>query len=314
MTNADRPALLKSTRKLLQDSGFELSDDADTKNLSFDIMARDREKLLIIKALSNVDGATITNTNELKILAGFLKGVPMIIAERSTKYGLERGVLYLRYGITIMSFDTLSDILVENTPPVAYSASGGFYVELDGGKVRGLREASGLSIGDLARALGVSRKSIQMYEGGRSATIDIGVKLEELFKVQLIIPLDPFAYDAKMQEVRNEMALLSPEEHDVFSHLQSIGYDVTPTQRCPFNAFTHKDTAVILTAVGDLNARVRARLKAIHRISDISKKDALFISNKDTSGEGDIGIPVIKRERLKKIEDPGEIMDIVKGR
>ena len=203
---------------------------------------------------------------------------------------------------------------MEHTPPVAYSASGGFYVELDGDKVRGARETSEMSIGDLARALGVSRKSVQMYESGRSATIDIGLRLEELFKAPLIIPLDPFAYDTKMQEVRNEMALLSPDEHDVFSHLQSIGYDVTPTQRCPFNAFTHMDTTVILTGVGDLNARVRARLKAIHRISDISKKDALFISNKDSSGDSGIDIPVIKKERLKKIEDPGEIMDIVKGR
>jgi len=314
MTAANRPALLQLTRELLRGEGFEISDDVDTKNLAFDLMARDKDRLLIIKALSNVDGATITSTNELKILASFLKGVPMIIAERATRYDLERGVLYLRYGITIMSFDTMNDVLVEHVPPVAYSASGGLYVEVDGEKIKGLREASGLSIGDMARALGVTRKSVQMYESGRSATIDIGLKMEEFFKAPLIIPLDPFSYDTSIQQVRNEMAILSPEEKDVFSHLQSIGYDVTPTNRCPFNAFTHKDTSVILTAVGDLNARVRKRLKALHNISDISKKDALFVSNKASISLSEIDVPVIKRERLKKIEDPEEIMDIVKGR
>lgn len=306
--------MLNNIRRILEDGGFQLSRAIDTEALSFDLMARKDDILLIIKVMPNVDSQSLSSANELKALGYFLKGIPVVIGERTVKIKMEPGVLYLRFGLTIMSFDTFNDYITNGIPPVAFSAPGGFYVELDGDKLRELRENNGISIGDLSRAIGVSRKSIQMYEGGKSATIDIGLKIEEYLNTQIIKPLNPLSNVPNKVEIKDLKVDLVPQDAEVLNHLEEIGMSVAPTNRSPFNALSQTGDEVILTAVGDMNQKIRMRLRAIQNLSNLSHRDALLVTDKDKVPYKGIDIPVMKRANLKKVEDPEEIVEYVKNR
>jgi putative transcriptional regulator len=310
----NRREKLANIRKTLEDCGFELTVQMETGSLCFDIMARKENTLIIIKVLSNVDSQSQGGADELKSLGFFLKGIPLLIGERTTKSKIETGVLYLRHGVTIMNFETLSEFLKDGVPPVAFSAPGGFYVEVDGEKLRSLRELRGISYGDLSRVVGVSRKSIQMYESGKSASIDIGLRMEEYFNTQIIRPLDPLVHKPEAYTLVKEGSIeLDKEEKEVYRHLEGIGYKVRPTARCPFDAYTHKTSSVILTAVGDRDLRIKDRLKSLSTISDISQRDAILVTTKEGVSIKEVDIPVVKKEVLKKMEDPDEIMDFIKN-
>ena len=140
-----RREMLQHLRKTLEDCGFDLSVSMETTSLCFDIMARKEDTLVIIKTLPNVDVQSIASAEELKSLGFFLKGIPLVIGEKTTKSRIETGVLYLRHGLTIMNFETLTEFLKDGVPPVAFSGPGGFYVEVDGDKLRSLREINGIS-------------------------------------------------------------------------------------------------------------------------------------------------------------------------
>lgn len=310
-----RREMLQTVRKTLEDCGFELSVQMDTGSLCFDIMARKGETLIIVKALQNVDSQPQAQADELKSLGFFLKGIPLVLGERTTKSKIETGVLYIRHGVTIMNFETLSDFLKEGIPPVAFSGPGGFYVEVDGEKLRSLRELKGISYGDLSREVGVSRKSIQMYESGKSATIEIGMRMEEYFNAQIIRPLDPLGRnpDELVEPLGDDDSDVGRSGSEIYQHLKEMGYKVKPAARCPFDAYTHQASSVILTTVGDLNLRIKDRLQSISDIANLSHRDALLVTDNEDLLLKDIDIPVVKKEVLKKMEDPDEIMDFIKN-
>jgi len=309
-----RREMLADIRKTLVDCGFEISVDMETTSLCFDLMARKDSTLVIIKVLQNVDSQTQALADEIKSLGFFLKGTPMVIGQRTTKSKIETGVLYLRHGITMMNYETLTDFLIEGVPPVAFSAPGGFYVEVDGEKLRSLRELKGISYGDLSREVGVSRKSIQMYESGKSASIEIGMRMEEYFETRIIQPLDPLVHKADVElEISESNLDFAGEEKDIYQHLQGMGYKVTATARCPFDAYTYKTSSVILTSVGNMDLRIKDRLKSLSDIANLSQRDALLVTDKDKLPYKDIDIAVVKKEVLKKMEDPEEIMDFIKN-
>ena len=187
-------------------------------------------------------------------------------------------------------------------------------MEVDGEKLRSLRELHNVSCGDLSRIVGVSRKSIQMYETGKSATIDIGLKIEEYFNAPIIRPLNPLAHRPEEYTSFKEGSIeLDKEESEVYTHLKGLGYNVRPTTKCPFHAYTHKPTSVILTSVGERDMRIKDRLKSLANIADLSKRDAILVTTKDGVSVREADIPVVKKEVLKKMEDPEEIMDFIKN-
>ena len=188
-----RDRVLEETRRGLAKTGFFLSRPHGERGLCFDLVARRDDTLLIVKVLQNVDALNKETARELKVIARTLEGSPLIVGERSSTASLEDGVIYSRFGVPILSRRTLVDFLEEGVPPFLYSAPGGLYVRLDTDALRRHREEGQLSLGTLADVAGVSRRTIQMYLEGMSATMEVAMRLEEFMSDSLVLPVDPFA-------------------------------------------------------------------------------------------------------------------------
>jgi putative transcriptional regulator len=99
----------------------------------------------IIKVVSHIDSVSEETAYDLDHIARYLKGSPLIIGERARDTELERGAVYVRYGIYAVSVATLYDTVVEHIPPLIYASPGGLYININGEVLREEREKRNLS-------------------------------------------------------------------------------------------------------------------------------------------------------------------------
>ncbi|MEK6851227.1 MAG: transcriptional regulator [Candidatus Thermoplasmatota archaeon] len=308
-----RGRLIAEVREVLGKTGFYLSEKQDSRGLSFDIVARRDDQLLLIKVLQNVDAFTKGNADELRMLATTLQGSPIVVGDRSGSGPLEEGVIYSRFGIPILSKRTFVDTFEEGVPPFMFSAPGGLYVRIDSDALKAAREERGISLGTLAEVAGVSRRTIQMYMEGMSATVDIALRLEEFLGESLVLPVDPFAYTRQTGDILRNFEDLERFEKDVFRKLETLGYSVLPTVRCPFEALTTRDT-LFLTGVPTKEEKVDEKARVVSNISSVVERDAVLFVEVHTSVHSIGGTPLIEKAELRRIRDPDEIEDLIAER
>ena len=309
-----REQLIREIREVLGKTGFYLSDNINTRGMSFDVIARRDQNLLLIKILLNVDAFSQTNADELKLIAKTLSGSPILIGQKSGGGRLEEGVIYSRFGVPILSKETFVDFFMEGVPPYVFSAPGGLYVRLDGELMRHLRDQKNVSLGTLAEVAGVSRRTVQMYLEGMSATIDIALRLEEFFGEPLVVPVDPFVYTKDVEEALASWGDFDAFEKHVFHKLKALGFNVLPTLRCPFEALTRDTTQLFLTGVRGRNENVEEKVAIVSNISKIAERDSVIFVEKTGVRMSIRGTPLIAKEELKKIRERDEIEDLIKER
>lgn len=308
-----RATLLARVREALTRAGYFLSQDAALRPLSFDLVARRDGQLLVIKVLTNVDGLNEPVAHELRVLAQFLDASAVVVGERTSSRELEEGAVYLRYGVPIVTFGTLVDYLFEDVNPLVYAAPGGFYVHLDGQRLRQVREERGLSLGELAQAAGVSRRAIGMYEEGMSAMVDVAARLEEFLDETLAQPLDPFRQKAAELDLAPPALDIRTFEGLVLHAMGEMGFRVAPTEKTPFSAIT-KEERVVLTGFVTESPDGLKRAAATANVCEVAETDGVFFVERTTTRVAIQGTPVVSREELQNLQDPEALIRLLRER
>ncbi len=306
-----REELLTRLRETLAKAGFFISDPHNIRSISFDIIARRDKELLIIKALSNIDSLSGDDAEVLRILATTLGGSPMVIGLHSSSAKLDNGILYSRFGIPIISEATFHEHMLEGVPPFVYAAPGGLYVRLDGELLRKIREDRNISLGMLAEIAGVSRKAIQMYESGMGAMVEIAAKLEEYLNEPIVVPLNPFSYTLEVAKTLRTFDEFKGLNRDVFEMLKEIGYSVTPTIRCPFDALASEQDVLLLTGVEEDLKMMASRARVVGNISRVTEKKSVIFVKQETSTESIEGTPLITKDELRRADDADDVLELI---
>lgn len=309
-----REQLIDDIRECLAKTGFYLSDRHGERGLCFDLVARRDDVLLILKILQNVDALTKETADELRVIAHTLRGAPIVVGDRSGAGPLEEGVVYSRFRVSIVSARTLRDFFEDGVPPFIYSGPGGIYVRLDSEVLRRARDQTQISLGQLADIAGVSRRTIQMYLEGMSASIDVARRLEAFLEEPVVLPADPFAFVATQERLVTSLARLETLERELFARLTRLGFDVLPTLRSPFDAFTQHDETTLLTGVAKADAKLDRKAAAVSDIGRVVERDAVLFVEKRSARMSIQGLPVIAREELKKARSRGTIEDLIAER
>ena len=309
----DRTGLINTTRAILAKAGFDVSSALTLRGICFDIVAKRDDRVLIVKVLSNIDAFSKENADEMKILAESLSATPLVTGERSSSGALEPGIVYSRFNISIVSNETLADLLLEEAPPFIFAAPGGLYVRLDSEMLKAAREARGISLGALAETAGVSRRTIQMYESGMGAMIDAALRMEEYLELPIIEPIDPFTFksEERMKEQR-----MPPSIDDQFAlkQLSSLGFSVRPVTKSPFEAVSKNDSALMLTSVGSDDEKVMERAIVASEISRIVDRFSILIVERKHERDNINSTAVVSNEELKRIDEPSDLTNLVAER
>ena len=267
----DKELLAESVSGLLKQAGFTISARCYLRPRSFDLAARKEDLFILIKILSNIDGLNERTAVEVRRLAKHLLGRTILVGEKSRDQYLERGAVYFRYGIPTVSVPTLADCLLDGVLPLVYAAHGGLYVRIDGSLIRQLRLDRGISLGALGSRLGVSRRTISKYETENMDTsIDVAVKLEEIFEEELILPVDLFKsgnLEDKPEQITDNILQL----------LSKMGFEVFPTAQAPFNAVTRDEDLVVLTGISKFSQNMLKKAQLMSSLSTVARTHSAVI-------------------------------------
>ncbi|KYK34319.1 MAG: transcriptional regulator [Thermoplasmatales archaeon SG8-52-3] len=309
-----RLELLGEVRDTLIKAGFYVSELYLMRPIGFDLVARRDNSLLIIKVLINIDAMAEEVASELRKLSTLLKGCPLIIGQKSGAGDLQDDAIYDRFGIQTITLETLKTNLLEGIPIEVYAAPGGLYVNLDNEKIKRLRVEQNISLGSFARSLKVSRRTVQMYEDGMNATIEVTIRIEDALGTNVALPINLFRNIEYKKEVKlksSELDVFRKFQREVFSILEKVGYTVTPLERCVFEAVSQDKKKVLLTCVDEYNKNLLKKAQAVSSISKVTEKHAVLITDKDVNKTSLEGTPLIVRRELKKIRGPEEIIDLI---
>ena len=307
-----RDELINTTRAILAKAGFDVSSSLSLRGICFDVVARRDQLVIIIKVLSNIDAFSKENAEEMKILAQALGATPLVTGERSSSGALEPGIVYSRFNISIVSNETLAELLLEDVPPFIFAAPGGLYVRLDSDLLKAVREDRGISLGALAETAGVSRRTIQMYESGMGAMIDAALRIEEYLGLPIIEPIDPFSF--KSEEREKEEISKEPVDAYALKQLSHLGFNVTTVVKSPFEAVTCSQNSVMLTGVGSDDERVIQRALVASELSRIMDRFSVMIVEKKRDRDNINSTAVVSNEELRKMDDMGDLTDLVASR
>jgi putative transcriptional regulator len=301
----DKELLAERVEEVLRQAGFSTSDRCYLRPRSFDLAARKGDLFLLLKILSNIDGLNEQTATEVRRLAMYLFASPILVGEKTRDQYLERGAVYFRYGIPTLSLATLADCLIEDSMPLVYAAHGGLYVRIDGTRMRQLRLDRGISLGALASELGVSRRTISKYEvEDMDTSVDVAIKLEEIFEQELILPVDPF-------HPGDAVADKGLVTDNILRLLLEIGFDVVPTAQAPFNAITRTDDLVVLTGVSKFSKSMLKKARLMSSLSAVARTKSVVIVDGETKLECIEETALIEKRELEGIDRTREFEDLV---
>ena len=290
-------------------AGFEVSERFSLRPRSFDLIARNNGILLVVKVVSHIDSVSDEVAFDLTTISRYLHGIPLIVGERARDSELERGAVYIRYGIYAISVATLYDYFVEKVPPLVYASPGGLYVNINGEALREMRERRGMSLGDLGHLLGVSRRTISKYESGMGTTLDVAVRIEEVFNDGVVESIDI---------LRHEPPTERPEDHRTEPKgppvpagiIERLGMRLHTLHGAPFQALVTFDEHTIFTGYGTAQKVVK-RAALIGNLSHIAKKHAMCVIT-DYHKEKKLGRTLlIGEDRLRRLRDGSELIDLI---
>ncbi len=309
----NRSRMMEVVVAILNKAGFTTSRMVQPGKNVYDLISRRDEDLLLLKTLISPNGIDRPGSNELKVLGTTLSAAPILIIPSSKSGQYQDGVLYLRYGITLITLGTFYQYLAEEVPPLVFFIHGGHCVAINGGLMRFRRESLDLSLGTMAGIAGVSRKAIQLYEGGMGCDIDVALRLERALGVALISPLDPFRYSTSLQQIRDRLDLLDGNKREILEHLKALGMEVIPTISCPFDALARKGSSLLLTSVGS-GPDISGRGKALADISRVTGKDSVLIVRGSPKKLNVEGTPVLGVRELKRYPDLEAVLELIRER
>ncbi|MWG34900.1 transcriptional regulator [Halomarina oriensis] len=326
-----RTALVGNVTAMLADAGFLVSDRCAVRPKSFDVAARRRDDVILLKVLGNVDSFDAATGAEMRRLGTYLDATPLVIGLRTRDEDLKPGVVYFRHGVPVLSPDTAMDLFIEGVPPLIYAAPGGLYVSIDGDVLADKRKEREWSLGQLASELGVSRRTVSKYESGMNASVEVAARLEELFGGALSNPVDVFDdEDLSDADPMPEDPEADPNDEPLVTVLTRVGFDVHPTLRSPFKAISEDreaaanggdrrsrsdddEVGTMLTGHSTFDRTAEKRARIMSSVGEVTRTSAIYVVDRARRDSVDRTV-LIEQDEIENIEDTEDLRELIRTR
>ncbi len=292
---------------LLKEAGFTISKTCHSRPSCFDFAARKSENLVFIKSQPDVDSFNPNDAADLKNVANSVSAIPLVISEKNREKLLEDDTVYSRYGIFAITKKTLESMVFRRAYPLIQAGPGGYYVEIDGATIRQKRQQLGLSAGEMARKIRISRRTLYGYERGMAkASVSAAYNLISTLGIPVAKPVNVFdpqrnrrkcAFLSKLNGMLSKSSFLM----GIFRKLEHI--NVTIVKKAPFDFVIvcpdgKKRIIGGVSIAKEQNLEMRAN--EILSISNVVKAHPIMITDGQKLSNNDV--PCIKKEEQEKKE------------
>jgi putative transcriptional regulator len=319
-----RERWIERIRALLERSGFYVADAHGVRPSSFDLGARRDSTLLLIKVLKNIDAFDAEEAKRLSELGRLFPATVLVIGQTSGASELDPGVVYTRYGVPIVTEETLREYLEKALPPFLYASPGGTFARIDGDRLRELRVDRGLSLGSLAAIAGVSRRAIQLYEEGAGGEISVIERIEQFLGEPIVRPADLFGPtpraragsesdpDGKDGDEPLRAPSGDPWRDSVLNQMDRLGLELTLTVRAPFDALGRTPDP-LLAAIGSLRTALH-RAEVLSGLAHVAEGHAVFVVRETVHRPSIDGLPILSQSELRRHRDADDLLEEITER
>jgi putative transcriptional regulator len=299
-----RDELLQKTVLALRKKGFLTSSFFEFKSC-FDLVAKNSEFFFVIKILENADALREESAEELKKIAVVFRAFPLLVAEKTKAFQLKQGIVYERYGIPLVSFGTLGEILEKNAL-VSFSFKGKELVSLDPELLRNRREEKGWNLKELGRKIGVSAETIHRYEKGQKAEIGHAKKIVEKLGNGIIqethlfsVPFQKTVFDSRFEE-------------SALEKIHDLGMELALFKHSPFRAFGKPEEPFLIN-LGKEKKELQRKALVLEKTKTIFKGHSIVIS-KEYKIKSIAQTPVFQEEELDSYTKLRQLLEETKNR
>lgn len=281
--------ILEKTSIFLLKKGFTVK---SLTRSCFDVLARNKERILLIKVLEDANSISRVFAEEMHRIAACISATPLIITEKASTM-LEDNIVYTRFDVFTLNLITFMNCIKDKFPMLKRTQAG-LTASLAGNKLKEKREQLGFSLNHLSKSIGVTSRMVAKYENEDSeVTINRAMKI----------------YDILGQEVFNEVNIFSKVEKINFTTKTEfskkyidLGFKATDTSNVPFDIIAKKDDELILTEIGD---KTNSKMQSLSELLDA---DNLVIFKKKKPKD----IPAVTRKEFLDFEKSNELIKFLK--
>jgi len=326
METLNRNQVIQEISQLLSGGGFETSQVYYQS--CFDMAARKKLLLILLKVLVNIDSVNEGHVQEIRKVASTFLASPLVVGVKSKTHKLEEDVVYERHGLPVIGIETLKNIVLYDEYPEFLADRGGYYVNINGNILREYREEYSLSLKDLADLAHVSRETIYKYENDIvRANPETAMILEDILNMKITVNIDLFNTPSEKTDF-NEINFNNNYNNSVNNEktkdLANLGFGVLETKSTPFDALaiekkindcSQEENPLIASLDSNRPERTLHKIAiSLKDLSLITDSDSFFIINNKKIKDSLDGIPVIKSWELKEAEDSKEFLNLIKER
>lgn len=328
----NRAQLIGQISQILLDQGFETSNIYERS--CFDMAARKKLLLLLLKVFVNIDSINKENIHEIKKVAHTFLASPVIVGLKSKDEILEEDVVYERHGLPVIGVETLTNMLVYGEYPEIIADRGGYYVKVNGPLLREYRDEYDLSLKDLANLAHVSRETIYKYENGLvKSNPETAIILEEILNMKITLDIDILKVPNVDDGINTQSSSNTQTNEKSTEKLTNLGYGVISTKKTPFDALTklnaklnannqmtaiprnQDNTPVITNLEQNRNEKKLKRMAvSLKDISLITGSESAFIIDNKKFKENLDGIPIINSWEIKEMTEASDFLKLIRER
>lgn len=278
--------LLERVNLLLLEKGFIVRN----VNSFFDILARNKNSVLMIKVLTDANSIYSDTLKEMNKVAIFTGCIPIIIAEKGGGV-LEDNVVYSRNGVYTINSKTFENF-IDNKSLFIRSTRAGLTASINSEKFTNILEKTSISLAEIAISLGVSKKMIVHYNT-ENPNIDFrrALRLYDILG-DVFAKIDLFSFNNNVEYDYSS---------DVSRKYSELGFDVAELRKGPINIIAKSDETMIFTKVGDKVS------KNAFSLSLLIEGDDLVIFDKKKPKD----IPAIQKGEFLDIENAKELLKVI---
>ncbi len=303
--------ILNSIINVARGSGYYVLCADQDSSYTFDLILK-RDELLVVKIAYNV---SLMNEDAAASLASFAKNIdayPVIVGVINRNEKIEDGVLYTRYSIPVLSPRSFIDFIKYEERPLVRAGPGGFYVDIDGEKLKKLREERNISLGDLASITNTSRRTILLYENGMSMSLEIALKLEEYLNTELI-KATSILMKSTLGDAKPNFKKMKEFERIVSSLLESKGFDVYSYRKSMINMVIREEMQSFLSGLELEDENFKRKIEFLREMSELVNREGfLIVREKDKFKRADV--PIITLQEIRNINNRSEIKYLIEER
>ena len=307
MAITNRNQLIREVYQLLNKEGFETSNIYEQS--CFDIVARKKLLILLLKVLVNIDSINESHVEEIRQISNVFLASPIIVGVKSKNHILEEDVVYERHGLPAIGIETLKNMIVYDEYPEILADRGGYYVQINGNVLKEYREEYNLSLKDLADLAHVSRATMYKYENGMvRANTETAMLLEEILNTKITLDIDLFEPYQEDIKLKADTSSLNQTQGTNAQNLAKLGFGVVSTNKSPFDALAKAEIATRKKEQTPLIANLNVQDE------QNTSSDPFFVLKDDKIKDSIDGIPVIKSWEMKEVENSKEFLRLIRER